>query len=384
VDHSAAHSVLEAHADAQRVAAPELQMSTSTIAPVTTPPSAIASVAALPSSAAPPDAPAPVDQPVDQPEAPALVDPPEVSDPPAPPATRPSHPMIAFAYACLRHEFEALRAHRPSDDELPAPDAIHQMRIATRRLRIALRMFRHMLPAKSAKRFSKDLRWFARALGEVRDLDVYADNFQAYLQSMPPEQLQELDGYELHLRRSRAKARHSLGALFEGERYRELLASFAAFLEDAPSPAALRRWRSFRVRDGFKEYLRKSAKRVRKLGRKLGDDAAAKKLHELRIRAKRLRYELEFFTAVYPPLDKLAKATKSLQDLLGEHQDACTATARLEEYAQALPARDSKVSASALEQLLASQRQKADEARSSFAAEWRKFEKVIGRTKLAA
>ena len=183
------------------------------------------------------------------------------------PAPKPGDPMIEFAYACLRREFDSLLEHKPRPGELPTPENIHQLRIATRRLRIALRLFRHMLPASKIASLRKDLRWFARGLGEVRDLDVYAENFRAYLQTLPPEQLQDLGGYELHLRRARAEARNDLGALFADERYAALLGSFGAFLEGAPMPAAVRRWRSFQISDGFKKYLRRSAKRVQKLGR---------------------------------------------------------------------------------------------------------------------
>jgi CHAD domain-containing protein len=229
------------------------------------------------------------------------------------------------------------------------------------------------------------LRWFARGLGEVRDLDVYAENFRAYLQTLPPEHLQDLGGYELHLRRARAEARNNLGALFGDERYAALLASFGAFLDGSPMPSAVRRWRSFRISDGFKKYLRASAARVQKLGRKIGRNAEAKKLHELRIRTKRLRYELEFFAEVYPSLESTARAAKALQDVLGAHQDACTASSRLRRYARSLPAREDGATAPvALQHLLESQKRKAEEARRAFGSEWRRFTKTIARTKLAA
>src|SRR5262245_50429545 len=139
--------------------------------------------------------------------------------------------MISFAYACLRRELDSLLAHRPRPGELPPPEDIHQLRIATRRLRTALRLFRHLLPAKQAESLRKELRWFARALGDVRDLDVYAENFRAYAQTLPPEQLPELGGYELHLRRARAEARNELGALVADERYTALLASLEPLLD---------------------------------------------------------------------------------------------------------------------------------------------------------
>lgn len=291
----------------------------------------------------------------------------------------PDDPMIAFAYSCLRQEFESLLSQQPKPGQLPTPENVHRMRIATRRLRSALRMFEKLLPEKAAERLSKDLRWFARALGDVRDLDVYAENFRAYLQEVPSERVQELAGYELHLRRARNEARDKLRELFANERYTALLAAFASLLDGAPSRAALRRWRSFRVKDGVEKYLAKSVKRVRKLRREIGHKTNARDLHKLRIRTKRLRYELEFFASIYPTLLGVAKAAKALQDVLGAHQDAHTATTRLRSYARLLREREPTAAAqpSALQDLLKSQRQKAIEARRAFAEEWQRFENAV-------
>jgi CHAD domain-containing protein len=295
---------------------------------------------------------------------------------------RPSEPMIVFAYDCLRREFDDLVARQPAENATPSPDDVHRMRIATRRLRVALRLFRRMLP-KEAKSFRKEFRRFARALGEVRDLDVYSENFRTYAEAVPPENVDELGGYELHLRRERTEARSNLAALFADERHAALLKSFAAFLDEAPSPAAVRRWRSFEIADGVDKYLKKSLKRVLKLGHKIGDEAHAKDLHRLRIRTKRFRYELEFFVPIYPSLGKAAKATKVLQDLLGVHQDACTATERLHAYARGLGKRRDGTMPAALATLVASQRQQARNVRAKFSAEWRPFEHKVARGKLA-
>jgi CHAD domain-containing protein len=296
-----------------------------------------------------------------------------------------NEPLIVFAYASLRGELESLREHAPLPGELPEPGKVHRLRIAARRLRTALRLFRRVLPPKRATALRKELRWFARALSEVRDLDVCAEDFRHYLQTLPQEQLQGMGDYELHVRRARAEARAALGALFGGERYRALLTSFAELLEGAPSAAALRRWGSIPVSDGFEKHLRKSAKRVQKVGRKIGPKARGKKLHKLRIRVKRLRYGLEFFTVIYPQLDSAAKASKALQDVLGAHQDACTASTRLRRYVRSLTARDEGAGApAALQRLLKLERRRAQEARRAFAAEWRRFTRTMAIAKLAA
>jgi CHAD domain-containing protein len=295
---------------------------------------------------------------------------------------RPSDPMIVFAYECLRREFTDLAARRPVDDKPPTTDDVHRMRIAMRRLRVALRLFRRMLP-REAKEFRKGLRTFARALSDTRDLDVHADVFRTYAQTVPAESLADLGGYELHLRRERTEARARMVERFSDDRYDELLDSFGALLDDAPSAGATRRWHSFKVSDGVDKYLKKSLKRVLKLGRKVGDEAHAKDLHRLRIRAKRLRYELEFFAFAYKSLDKAALEAKALQDLLGEHQDACTASQRLEHYARSLRKHSRVPMPAALDRLAEAERQRARDVRQAFPAEWRRFERSVARGRIA-
>lgn len=296
-------------------------------------------------------------------------------------------PMIVFAYACLRQAFGALLAQQPQGRAVPEPAAIHKMRIATRRLRVGLRTFENVLPSGRARHFAKEFRWLAHTLGEVRDLDVYAENFREYAKLVPPGQQSELGGYELHLRRARTEARNALETLFGGARLEALLDSFREFLEGAPAAAALRRRRSFRVVDGAAKYLRKSSQRVLRGGRGITADSEPEQLHRLRIRAKRLRYELEFFVEVFPELAKGVKAAKQLQEVLGEHQDACTACARLQEYSRKReprrqPSRRAGREPSAVEHLLALQAHAAADARQRFASEWRRFERAIERLEI--
>jgi CHAD domain-containing protein len=291
--------------------------------------------------------------------------------------------MITFAYDCLRREFASLLACKPEAGETPSADDVHQTRIAMRRLRVALRLFRRMLP-REASDVRSDLRAFARALGAIRDVDVHSDHFRDYAQSIPAENAGELGGYELHLRRERSEAKSRLAALYSGHRFSALLASIEVMLEKAPSAGALRRWRSFKVTDGVDKYLRKSFKRVLRLGHKVGTAAHAKDLHRLRIRAKRFRYELEFFAAAFPSLKKSASEAKALQDLLGEHQDACSAIERLGHYRRELRKQSGEPMPAALARLVDVERQKARDVRHSFAAAWTRFEHSLARGRLAA
>jgi CHAD domain-containing protein len=294
------------------------------------------------------------------------------------PGCAPNDSFIVFAYATLARELAALRKSRPPLERAATPDEIHQLRVAARRLRVALRLFRRMLSSRAVARLIADLRWFATALGDVRDLDVYTDNFKQYCLYLTPEQRNELSGYELYLRRERADARQRATAALADPRARAMFDEAASFVARGPSAAALRRWRSLTARNGMRASIRRSTARVRRLGLRLDARSRPAALHELRIKAKRLRYELEFFAEVYPALKQPADACKALQDLLGTHQDACTATARLRRYA-ALLKKQGAASAlpAALVQLRRSQLALARSVRASFVDQWPGFVAVI-------
>jgi CHAD domain-containing protein len=295
----------------------------------------------------------------------------------------PADSFIVFAYATLEHEVATLLKFRPPAERAPTPDEIHQLRVAARRLRVGLRLFRRMLPSRDVARFRTDLRWFASSLGDVRDLDVYTDNFKQYCVALPPDQRGGLSGYELYLRRERAEARQRASAAFTDPRATALFDAATRFVARGPSPGALRRWRSLTVRDGIRASIRRSAMRVRRLGNGLGARSRPAELHDLRIKAKQLRYELEFFGAVYPALQPPAKTCKALQDLLGTHQDACTATARLRRYASLLRKQGGTASTlpPALVQLRRSQLGLARSARVAFAEQWQNFVAIIDATR---
>jgi CHAD domain-containing protein len=301
-------------------------------------------------------------------------------------ALTPRDPFILLAYATLQRELMGLVAARPRRPSAPTPHEVHQLRVAARRLRVALKLFRHLLPSGAVRSLRDDLRTFARALGEVRDLDVYMHNFRAYAEGMSTGARDEIGAYELYLRRERADARNRMAAVFASSHYPALVDAATRLVGNGPNAGALRRWRSLSVRTGVRQSLRKSVSAVRKLGNRLVARATPRELHALRIRAKRLRYELEFFSHVYPSLKKPATALKQLQDLLGEHQDACEATARLRRYAAAQRKQDPAASGlpPALAELRRGQLRRARGVRTSFAARWPEFLAAVGDVPRAA
>jgi len=290
----------------------------------------------------------------------------------------PDDAFIVFAHAVLKREATALAASKPQVPSSPAPDEIHQLRVAARRLRVALRLFGRMLPSHDAARFKADLRWFAGSLGDVRDLDVYTESLKAYVHGLPANERGGLSGYQMYLRRERAEARTRAAAAVASPRTAELLAELERFAAAGPSSGALRRWGSLTVRDAMRQGIRRSVAGVRRDGNALQVRARPAELHELRIRTKRLRYELEFFSDVYPPLKQTAKECKALQDLLGMHQDVYAANARLRGYATLNRKQGGGALPPALVELRKKQLAVAREARRSFRKKWPAFVAAIG------
>lgn len=286
-------------------------------------------------------------------------------------------PMIAFAYQCLRREYHQLLEHRPAKNEAPSAEDIHRTRIAARRLRVGLKLFSDMLPGTEADRLNQELRWFAHSLGDVRDLDVYTERLRKRAECNGGDGA-DLKAYEQEIRAACNAARRALPQLYAGARYAALIDSLARFLLDAPNAGALRRWRSFRVADGANAYLSHGIKAIVKRGDKVVTMEDPGELHALRIKAKRLRYALEFFAEIFPSLAPAAAATKRLQDVLGEHQDAVTAGMRLRDVIDAR----GETPSPALQALLAHHVAEAADARRRFSTEWRRFKRSLSPAEL--
>lgn len=296
----------------------------------------------------------------------------------ATPRLGPNDAFVRFAYVVLARETSALAAHRQSGEAMPTPDDVHDLRVAARRLRVALKLFRRVLSRDDVAHFRDELRWFAKSLGDARDLDVYAESFKAYAQTLPPAQRAEFRGYELYLRRERAKARRRAAAAFASTRTAALFAGLERLAAAGSSAGALRRSRSFRIRDAARRSIRSSVARVRRLGRALNASSRPTALHKLRIKSKRLRYELEFFAEAFPQLAATANVCKAMQDLLGEHQDAYTANARLRRYAAHMRKQGGRGELPpALEKLRKRQLEHARALRESFEERWPAFAKAI-------
>ena len=226
------------------------------------------------------------------------------------------------AFAILRRHFAAMLAHEPGVRLGEDPEELHDMRVATRRLRAALKLYLDALPKRS-ERYERDLRWVATALGEVRDLDVHLQRLSEE-SSRNGEVLEEVVTL---LRERRVEARRRMLEALDSNRYERLLASFSATLRRgrSPSPTAP-------ILEAAPELVRNRYKKVRKVANTLSEDSPPEHFHDLRKKGKRLRYALEPLQEIYgKPSKKMVKLLKNMQDDLGDHQDLIVAAGLMEE-----------------------------------------------------
>jgi triphosphatase len=236
-----------------------------------------------------------------------------------------------LAFRVLREQFAVFLAHELGTRIGEDPEELHDMRVATRRMRAAMKIFEEPLPVR-VQRFRDEFKWIAGALGEVRDLDVQLERLDGWISSASSRDREPLEALRAVFQERRKKARRSMLRKLDSRRYARFVESFGAFLERGPS----RRAQASRqpILAAAPELIRKPYRKMSKLGNPLTQESSSEEYHELRKKGKRLRYALEFLSGIYGDRAKdLIKALKELQDVLGDHQDAEVAVAHLRELA---------------------------------------------------
>jgi triphosphatase len=209
------------------------------------------------------------------------------------------------------------------------PEGVHQMRVALRRLRSALVLFRPFVPAEQYEWLNTEVKWLAGSLGDARDWDAYTAALLAPVRSSLPdaEELRALAAaVETARRRAYSAAQEAVGS----SRYTVLLLRLQAWLE-------ARAWRNQDVSEGsvalFRpvtdladKLLSKRHRSVCKRGRHFAD-LAPEERHEVRKALKKLRYSVEFFHNLYAGkrLKQYLERLEALQDDLGHLNDVATA-----------------------------------------------------------
>ncbi len=200
---------------------------------------------------------------------------------------------------------------------LDAPDAVHTMRVASRRLRSLLAAFRPLLDPAVAEPLREELRWLGQVLGGARDAEVVQARLAGDLAGLP-----DAGPGRTWPQRHDLPSGGAVTAL-DGDRYLALLAALDRFVDEPPVVA----------RRGRRAGTRKAARRAyRRVARALaavpeqGGPEQDHALHEVRKATKRLRYTCEAVAEVHgKDARRLARRAEDLQEQLGEHQDSVMA-----------------------------------------------------------
>lgn len=207
--------------------------------------------------------------------------------------------------------------------------ALHQSRVALRRLRAAFSIFAQLVAGKDSALLKAELKAVAVALGVARDLDVLIRILDA--QPVPADVEQaDVDELLLQLDRLRARAYAEAAALLQGASFQRLLFRMAAWIEDGDwLDQASGDMQAVPVAEFAARVLRRRRSSVEKAARDLAT-LGPRQRHRLRIKVKKLRYATDFFASVFPSRRSTVRqkafssALETLQDRLGELNDMAT------------------------------------------------------------
>jgi CHAD domain-containing protein len=249
----------------------------------------------------------------------------------------PTMTLGEVAFAVLRRQFAEMRSHEPGTRIGEDPEELHDMRVATRRMRAAIKVFEGALPER-AKWFREELRWVAGALGDVRDLDVQIDRLETWKTGADEESSEFLGKILDIIRKRRTGARGRMLEVLDSARYERLETSFGEMLRRGPGAERElaqgngRSTESEPVTSAAPEVISARYRKWRKAAKRLDESSPPEDYHDLRKKGKRLRYTLEFVSEVYgKPVVAMISPLKALQDDLGDHQDAVVAAETLRE-----------------------------------------------------
>jgi CHAD domain-containing protein len=205
-------------------------------------------------------------------------------------------------------------------------EPVHQVRVAARRLRSAVRLFAAYISAIKPKETDARLKWLGQQAGAVRDLDVLEKLMQKRAKNLDPLIGKDLEPLFEEIRVRRAKAAQNLATSLASRRYKALVARLSA-------PIAITTQGDAAFGSVAAELFAPMLKSMMRAGQKIHEKPTAEDLHRLRKRAKGSRYALETMLAIdEKQLGGMLKSLEDLQDLVGGYHDAVVAIAWIREF----------------------------------------------------
>ncbi len=239
-------------------------------------------------------------------------------------SARPDNSTCTFGAGILIKYLQALLQEVEGVRSAKDIEHIHRMRVASRRLRSAMPLFASCYPEKKVRIWLKEIRKITQALGAARDADVQIDRLTGIYRSLPdPAYRPGVRRLLIRLKQQRAgmqtKVLKTLDKLMESGATSEMRLYFREQqpVEDLPVAYSQELYRlAYQAIQGSLDDLFSYEPYIY-------NEACVAELHAMRVDAKRLRYTLETFSAIYPPqLEKIVKVVRKIQDTLGEIHDS--------------------------------------------------------------
>jgi CHAD domain-containing protein len=262
----------------------------------------------------------------------------------------------------LREQYARMLAHDPGVRVGNDPEDLHQLRVATRRLRSVLKTAEPILDRTWVAGIRDELAWLGGELGAVRDLDVLIPYLREEAVSLDSADRRALAPLFKKLEEERAVARQGVLEALRSERYLALLASIEAAAA-GPPPGA---------RGSLRAEVKNEFKKLRKAMRHLEEEPTDEAIHKARIKGKRARYATELLEdELGKSGTKLVAAAKDFQDAAGEHQDAVVAEERIRGLLRGVRAQRTALAAGIL---VSRQRNRRDAAAAGLPEAWSRYE----------
>ncbi len=274
----------------------------------------------------------------------------------------------------LRFHFQRMVSHEKGTKLGEDIEELHDMRVSSRRIRAALRIFRPFYVKKEIKPFSKKLGKTGRILGVVRDMDVFLEKLSIDIDENPNLISKDLEAFQIYWQNERENFQLDLVTYLNSDFYLDFRRDFKVFTE-TPFWVARKNRREYlhsRVPGIIKMYFAQ----VKDFNTEIGA-ANLEEYHRLRIRLKILRYTLEFFRDVLDPgYEQIIDAIKPMQDHLGDLNDAWVARGYISQFIEKGTSGSKDVSVkigldSGIQEYLSFKQNQLEELRQSVPSVWK-------------
>ena len=244
--------------------------------------------------------------------------------PPSPAQPEPKASALEHLKWALGQHVGWLLAHDPGTRLGTESESLHQMRVATRRLRAVLRTAQPILLQEWATSLQQELEWLSELLGPARDVDVQISYFSEEAAGLSRRDGQLLAKFVSHLRTQREAMQQVVVSQLASPRYFELIRRLQQAVQ---APSVLES--SLTTRQLAKREFEKLRKAIKQI-RPSPSNAA---LHKIRIKTKRARYATDLARhSMGKPANRFIKSARAVQDLLGIHQDAIQAEGHVRQF----------------------------------------------------